>query len=99
LSIYAQQQASSKRVSTNGDLESARLEICGGKLNGYHYVAIVDKASKHALLRGRTRNTASEAMESFIDTVLLTGRRFKKTIERQRDEHNEAVRLGKLKSK
>ncbi|KAF2825740.1 hypothetical protein CC86DRAFT_418258 [Ophiobolus disseminans] len=101
LSMYAQTMANKGLVGTDGELESASLEIRVGKLNGYPYVAIVSRASKLTVLRGQSRCTKNAAMESFIDTVLLLGKKFKKTVECQRDEYNlsEAERLEELKRK
>jgi hypothetical protein len=89
--MYAQTKASSGAVGTTGPLVSDSLQIRDGKLNGKPYVAIVSIASKYVVLRGKTRDTKSEAMESFIDTVLLTSQQWKEKIEHQREQYNEEV--------
>jgi|TARA_R110002003_G_scaffold109_11_gene9197 hypothetical protein len=89
--MFAQTKASTGAVGVDGQLDSATLDIRDGKLNGKPYVAIVSLASKDVVLRGQTRDTATEAMESFIDEVLLTAKRFKIKIERQREEFLQAT--------
>ncbi|KAF1921548.1 hypothetical protein BDU57DRAFT_489411 [Ampelomyces quisqualis] len=91
LSMYAQTKAASGLVGTNGHLDSGSLEIRDGKLDGKPYVGIVSVASKDVVLRGPTRDTETGAMESFIDTVLLTSKQWQVKIESQRDEYNDLV--------
>jgi hypothetical protein len=89
--MYAQTKASSETTGIDGQLVSSSLEIRGGKLDGKPYVAIASIVSKNVVLRGPTRDTKTEAMESFIDKVLRTSVRWKETIERQRTEYNAAM--------
>jgi hypothetical protein len=90
--MYAQTMANAKMVGTDGWLDTSSLDIRAGELQGYPYVAIVSLASKQAILRGRTRNTKSEAVESFIDAVLLTAEQWRRKIESQREQYIEASR-------
>ncbi|KAH7083813.1 hypothetical protein FB567DRAFT_92406 [Paraphoma chrysanthemicola] len=87
LSMYAETKASTGAVGVNGQLDTISLDIRIGILDGKPYVAIVSLASRDVVLRGHTRETGTEAMESFIDAVLLTGQRFKEKIERQREKY------------
>ncbi|KAH7067427.1 hypothetical protein BKA63DRAFT_607290 [Paraphoma chrysanthemicola] len=87
LSMYAEIKASTGAFGVSGQLDTINLDIRGGTLDGYPYVAIVSHASREVVLRGHTRETGTEAMESFIDAVLLTAQRFKEKIERQRKEY------------
>jgi hypothetical protein len=89
--MYAQTKASSGTAGIDGQLVSSSLEIRGGKLNGKPYVAIVSIVSKNVVLRGPTRDTKNEAMESFIDKVLQTSVQWKETIELQRAQYKAAM--------
>jgi hypothetical protein len=89
--MYAQTKASSGTAGIDGQLVSSSLEIRGGKLNGKPYVAIVSIVSKNVVLRGPTRDTKNEALESFIDKVLQTSVQWKETIELQRAQHKAAM--------
>jgi hypothetical protein len=89
--MYAQTKASSGTAGIYGQLVSSSLEIRGGKLNGKPYVAIVSILSKNVVLRGPTRDTKNEAMESFIDKVLRTSVQWKETIELQHAQYSVAI--------
>jgi hypothetical protein len=89
--MYAQTKASSGTAGIDGQLVSSSLEIRGGKLNGKPYVAIVSIVSKNVVLRGPTRDTKNEALESFIDKVLQTSVQWKETIELQRTQYKAAM--------
>ncbi|KAH7384136.1 hypothetical protein DE146DRAFT_681213 [Phaeosphaeria sp. MPI-PUGE-AT-0046c] len=91
LSMYAQTKAFSGAVGFNGQIESKDLVIGDGMLNEKPFVALMVSPSKNVILRGPTRDTDTQAMESFIDTVLLTGTQWRKKIETQRHEHNAAA--------
>jgi hypothetical protein len=81
--MYAQTMVTTGSI---GHLDSSSLNIRKGSHTGCPYFAIVSTADNLTILRGKSRNTSNGAMESFIDTVLLTGERFRGTIARQRQE-------------
>jgi hypothetical protein len=89
--MYAQTKACSGVVGVNRQLDTRSLDICHGKLNDKIYVAIINHTSQDVILKGPSRDTETEAMESFIDAVLLTSHKWRIKIETQRDEHNAAV--------
>jgi hypothetical protein len=89
--MYAQTKAASGKVSTDGYIDSRKLMINDGMLNDRPYVALMMLPSKDVVLRGPTRDTNTQAMESFIDTILLTGTQWRKKLEMQRDEYNAAA--------
>jgi hypothetical protein len=89
--MYAQTRAATGGAGTDGQIVSGSLHIRSGKLNGKPYVALVNMSSKDVVLRGQTRDTKSEAMESFIDTVLLTSEQWRKKIEYQREQYDGTV--------
>lgn len=89
--MYAQTKAASGRIRTDGNIESRNLVIYDGMLNNKPYVALIILPSKDVILRGPTRDTNTQAMESFIDTILLTGTQWRKKLEMQRGECNAAA--------
>jgi hypothetical protein len=89
--MYAQTMANSNMVGTDGQLDTASMDIRTGETHGYPHVVIVCVATKDAILRGRTCNTKSEAMESFADAVLLTVEQWGRKIESQRNQSIEVV--------
>lgn len=89
--MYAQTKAASGRVGTGCETESRYLVINDGMLKDKPYVALMIMPSKEVILRGPTRDTDTQATESFIDTVLLTGTQWRKKLEMQRSEYNAAA--------
>lgn len=92
--MYAQTKAASGKCGTGGQIESRYLVINDGMLKDKPYVALMILPSKDVILRGPTRDTDTQAMESFIDTVLLTGTQWRKKLEMQRSEYNAAAVKG-----
>lgn len=98
LSIYAQQKADDGDFGTNYQIDTASLEIrCGVKYDK-PYVGIVSTAADTVLLRGDTRDTEAQAMECFIDTVLLLSADAKMKIEALRDADNARYSDNAVKS-
>jgi hypothetical protein len=92
--MYVQTWTTSGTAGTGVHIVTNSLEIRDGMLNDKPYVAITSFITKAVILRGPTRDTKSEAMESFIDKVLTTSKQWREKIESQRARYIEVVERG-----
>jgi hypothetical protein len=75
-------------VGAHHQLYTGSLDIHDGKIDEKPYIGIVSTTAKAVVIRGNTRDTDAQAMECFIDTVLLIGAQGKKNLEEQCDAYN-----------
>jgi hypothetical protein len=94
--MYVQTWTTSGTAGTGVHIVTNSLEIRDGMLNDKPYVAITSFITKAVILRGPTRDTKSEAMESFIDKVLMTSKQWREKIESQRARYIEAIERGEI---
>jgi hypothetical protein len=92
--MYVQTWTTSGTAGTGVHIVTNSLEIRDGMLNDKPYVAITSFITKAVILRGPTRDTKSEAMESFIDKVLTASKQWREKIKSQRARYIEAVERG-----
>ncbi|KAH3974344.1 hypothetical protein HBI25_125170 [Parastagonospora nodorum] len=88
LSIYAEEKANRGEFGADHQIDTASLDIRCGHVDDKPYYAIATVPANALILRGATRNTKAQAMECFIDTVLLLSASAKKDFEALRDAEN-----------
>ncbi|KAF2126642.1 hypothetical protein P153DRAFT_81706 [Dothidotthia symphoricarpi CBS 119687] len=94
LSIYTQNKACQGLVGVDDTVPSSNLQIRCGQVNDRLFVGIMAIGCEHdgVVLRGGCRETFGEALESFVDTVLNTGKTYMEEYKRQREEEGELER-------